>query len=152
MKLWKVYVHSNSEYPLSEESKSFNFCFSVFCTFVDHFVIFIWNSLFYTGNIPTFWKNAQLTCDCTWTGISPWDWKQYSFPLHRYTHPIRDTETQTEITNSKNSFPEIGPQVGKQISKDSLNCPTYFIMDITVRCILYNCYSTTFSHVITYAI
>jgi len=37
-------------------------------------------SALYWMSIPTFRKNVLFTSTCTWTGIAPWDWKQYFSP------------------------------------------------------------------------
>jgi len=79
------------------------------------YYLFLEFSSLYWMNILKCRKNVLFTCTCKWIGISPWDWKQYLFPLHPNAHLIQDAESQKHIINRKKFVLIIGPQVWRKI-------------------------------------
>jgi hypothetical protein len=107
--------------------------------------------VFYWMNSPTFRKNAQLTCECMWTG-NALEGFEVIFVRVTSEHLSIKEEKKQRPPKAKIFIRKLGHIANDKLSRDWISYFKYFIKNIIVCCFLLKCYTTTFSHMSTYSI
>ena len=149
MELWRLFVHCNSKFTPREATKTlkliFNFVQQVRCSVTISFGF----STLYWMNFPTFRKKAQLAWmhvkrNCTLRLETIFG------PVTSEHSPITTIAKPKESNKSKeNMFLKFYQTFYEKLWSNWIIYLNNFIKNRTVWCLVYKCYTRTFSNILT---